>query len=89
MEQLKKQNKMIKQTLFTGWHFMRWLRLIVGIFIGIQAITMHLPMSGFIAAFFLFQAATNTGCCGTTSCSAPTIKVNPTKIEEIQYEEIK
>ncbi len=73
---------MIKETLFTGWHFMRWLRLGVGIFIGIQAIQMHHPISGFIAAFFLFQALTNTGCCGVNNCSVPAEKINRDKIEE-------
>ena len=32
---------MIKQTLFTGWNTMRWIRLALGIFIAIQAIQMH------------------------------------------------
>lgn len=89
MDQLKKQAKMIKETLFTGWHFMRWLRLGLGIFIGIQAIQMHHPISGFIAAFFIFQAVTNTGCCGSSNCSTPTTKANTDIIEEVEYEEVK
>ena len=70
---------MIKQTLFTGWHFMRWLRLGIGIFIAIQAIQMQDPLSGFIAAFFLFQAATNTGCCGAGGCAVPTANILKSK----------
>ena len=31
----------IKQTLFSGWHFMRWLRLIVGIIFIVQAVQVH------------------------------------------------
>jgi hypothetical protein len=80
---------MIKETLLTGWNFMRWLRLALGLFIGIDAIQMHQPISGFIAAFFIYQAVTNTGCCGVSNCAAPTTKGNPDKIEEIKYEEIK
>lgn len=77
---------MIIQTLLTGWHFMRWLRLGLGIFIAIQAIQNHDTLSGFIAAFFLFQAATNTGCCGSNGCAVPIKKTN---IEEIEFEEVK
>lgn len=80
---------MIKQTLFTGWHFMRWLRLGLGIFIAIQAIQLHDTLTGFIAAFFLFQAATNIGCCGTSGCAVPTTKNNTDKIEEVTFEEFK
>lgn len=84
---------MIQQTLFTGWHFMRWLRLGLGIFMAIQAFEMHDTFSGFIAAFFLFQAITNTGCCGSNVCVAPS--PSPTvathtqdTTDDIKYEEI-
>jgi hypothetical protein len=50
---------------------------------------MHQPISGFIAAFFIYQAVTNTGCCGVSNCAAPTVKNNSNTIEEIEYEEIK
>jgi hypothetical protein len=80
---------MIKQTLFTGWHFMRWLRLGLGIFIAIQAIQNHDLLSGFIAAFFLFQAVANVGCCGAGSCAVPVTKKNQDKIEKIEFEEVK
>ena len=80
---------MIKETLLTGWNFMRWLRLALGLFIGIDAIQMHQPISGFIAAFFIYQAVTNTGCCGVSNCATPTTKGYTDKIEEIKYEEIK
>ena len=80
---------MIKQTLFTGWNAMRWIRLALGIFIAIQAAQMHDTLSGIIAAFFLFQAITNTGCCGATGCAVPTSKSKSDKIEDIEYEELK
>jgi hypothetical protein len=80
---------MVKETLLTGWNFMRWLRLALGLFIGIDAIQMHQPISGLIAAFFIYQAVTNTGCCGVSNCAAPTVKNNSNTIEEIEYEEIK
>ena len=79
----------IKATLFSNWHFMRLLRLGLGVFIAIQAYKMHDSFSGVIAAFFLFQAITNTGCCGSGGCSVPTPKSNSDKIEDVEFEEVK
>jgi len=80
---------MIKHMLFTGWHFMRWFRLIAGIIIGYQAIQFHDPIPGLIAAFFIYQAITNKGCCGTNNCVVPYTKVKEENIEEVTYTEIK
>jgi hypothetical protein len=80
---------MIKQTLLTGWNFMRWLRLGLGVFIAIQAVQTHDLFSGGIAAFFLFQVATNTGCCGASSCAVPITKNNQDKTEDAIFEEVK
>jgi hypothetical protein len=79
----------IKQTLFTGWHLMRWLRLAFGIIFIVQAIQMHDMLVGAIAGFFLVTAITNTGCCGARSCAAPTRKGTDESTDEISYEEIK
>ena len=61
----------MKERLLANWNFMRWLRLLIGIYIGIEAIRTQEMMSGFFAAFFLFQAFTNTGCCGANGCAVP------------------
>ena len=79
----------IKQTLFTGWHFMRWLRLAFGILFIIQAINIHDSLMGIVGGFFLLTAVTNTGCCGAGGCAVPTRKDKEKNIEEISYEEIK
>lgn len=80
---------MIRQTLFTGWNFMRWFRLGFGVFFGVQAIQNSDSLSGFIAVFFLFQAITNTGCCGVNGCAVPITKNKSDEIEDIEFEEIK
>lgn len=80
---------MTKETLFSGWDFMRFLRLALGIYIAYQAVETTSIVSGIVAVFFLFQAITNTGCCGTNSCSVPIKKDNFDKNEEVEYEEIK
>ena len=79
----------IKQILFTGWHIIRWVRLGLGILIAVQAIQNHDPFSGFIAAFLLFQAATNTGCCGVNGCAVPVSKDLPEKPVDAEFEELK
>ena len=79
----------IKARLLYNWHFMRVLRLGLGVFIAIQAVKTHDAFSGLIAAFFLFQAVTNTGCCGSQGCSTSVPKNNSDSIEDIAYEEIK
>jgi hypothetical protein len=78
----------IKQTLLSGWSFMRWIRLVIGIFISYQGIHLHDTMSGLIGGLLLFQAITNTGCCGTQGCAVPQKKSN-TETKEIEFEEIK
>ena len=80
---------MIKETLFTGWHFMRWLRLGLGVVIAFQAIQSSDAFSGFIAAFFLFQAIANTGCCVGSNCTVPRTNKKVEEINEIQFSEVK
>jgi len=80
---------MLKQTLLTGWNFMRWLRLILGGFMAIQAIILRDTFSGVFAVFFLFQAFTNTGCCGVGGCAVPMSTRNTSKEEETSFEEVK
>ncbi len=78
----------IKETLFSNWNFMRWLRLALGIVAGVQAIAFHDTLLGFLSAFLLFQSLTNTGCCGSGGCAVPRSKVVE-KNQEIEFEEIK
>lgn len=80
---------MINQMLFTGWNFMRWLRLGLGSFIAVQAIQTSDPFAGFLAAFFLFQAVTNTGCCGAGGCAVPVSKADASKVKNVVFEEVK
>lgn len=80
---------MNKETLLTDWNLMRILRLGLGIYIAVQAIETQSALSGVVAVFFLFQAVTNTGCCGSNGCAVPTNKNNPNTNEEVEYEEIK
>lgn len=79
----------LKQTLFTNWHLMRWLRLLLGTVMASEALMRWDALSGMIAAFFLYQALTNTGCCGTDGCAMPASNADVHEIKEVSYEEIK
>ncbi len=61
----------IRQQLFTGWHFMRWLRLGMGILIIVQAVEIKNAFIGIIGAFFFLQSITGSGCCGANGCTLP------------------
>jgi hypothetical protein len=65
----------MKQVLFTNWHAMRWIRLVIGLFFIQQAIQFHEFLFGVMAAFFLFQAVFNTGC-GLNNCSVQNLEKN-------------
>lgn len=78
------------QKFFSSWHLMRWIRLIFGVLIGVQALVVKDGWMGLLGVFFLFQAFSNTRCCGTTSC-APSYKNQHKEhtTDDITYEEIK
>lgn len=77
------------QTLLTGWNFMRGLRLVLGVIFLIQAFQIHDYMVGTFALFFLFQAVTNTGCCGVNGCAVPTKKAKDDLVQDVDFEEVK
>jgi len=79
----------IKYTLFTNWHLVRILRLVFGLFMLVQAVIIRDALAGIISALFLYQAFTNTGCCGASGCVVPSVPIDKNqKIEEVEYEEI-
>jgi hypothetical protein len=77
------------QSLFTGWNFIRWLRLILGIAIASQAVETKDMFVGIIAVLLIYQAIANIGCCGVNNCTIPTTKNNNTQLQEPEYEELK
>lgn len=80
---------MIRETLLTDWNLMRILRLGLGIYVSVQAVETQSMISAIFAVFLLFQALSNTGCCGSNGCAVPIKKSNSSKTEEIEYEEVK
>lgn len=76
------------QRIFSGWNFMRFLRLGIGIYFAVQTVATLEMFSGFIAVFFLYQAISNTGCCGTSGCAVPNAKNNVDTPEEVELIEV-
>jgi len=88
-------NKSRYQTFLTGllsnWHFMRLLRMAIGLFLVWQMVQRPDIFTGLVAGVFMFQAITNTGCCGASGCSVPETgnKTASRLNKEIEYEDIK
>lgn len=64
----------LKHLVLSNWHFMRWIRLIIGIAIAIHAFQKQDIISAMLAAFLLLQSILNAGCCGTRECELPAAK---------------
>ncbi len=79
---------MFKLRILVGWNLVRWLRLLIGAYFAVQAIETLEIFSGIIAAFFLYQAITNTGCCGANACAVPIAKNNAKKPKEVELIEV-
>ena len=79
----------LKERLLTNWHLMRIMRLGIGIMMLVMGIQSRDWALGLFSSFFLFQAITNTGCCGSQACNAPVRRSAIKKEAEIEYEEVK
>ncbi len=79
----------IKQTLFYNWNLMRLIRLALGIILVVQAYQVHDIFPGLIGALLLFQALSNTGCCGVGNCIVPPVKRDIVHTDNTLFEEIK
>lgn len=65
----------MKAIIFSNWHAMRWIRLLIAVFLLQQAIQYQEVMLGFMALFFFIQAIFNMGC-GPNGCAIPNNKKN-------------
>ena len=80
---------MTKDTLLKGWNYMRWLSLGIGLLMTIQGIKMQESLSGILGILFLYQAITNTGCCGSNGCINNSTSSDHYKNKKIEYKEVK
>jgi len=40
-----------------------------------------------LSALFIFQALSNTGCCGASGCAVPTRKTKSEKVKDVEFVE--
>lgn len=80
---------MTTDSLFSGWHLMRWFRLIIGIMLAVQAVSLQDGFAAIVAVFFLVQAVTNTGCCGSEGCTPPAARRKVPEMKKELYHEVK
>ncbi len=52
----------IKQQIFSNWHPMRWILLVMSGILAYNYFVYGASVSGVLALFIGFQAVTNTGC---------------------------
>lgn len=68
---------------------MRWLRLGISLFLIWQLIQRPDLFTAIVAAIFLFQTITNTGCCGASGCAiAPKEKKDSLQSDKVEFEEV-
>lgn len=77
----------MKQTIFSNWNFMRFLRLGLGIAIITQAIIAKDWTMGMVGLLFTVMPVFNIGCCAAGGCTTP-INKNTVQKKDITYEEV-
>lgn len=77
----------MKQHLLQHWNFMRLIRLGLGIFIIVQAVTMKDWAMGILGIAFTAMPIFNIGCCGVGGCATP-VKKDTAITKDIIYEEV-
>jgi len=79
----------IQHTLLNNWHLMRLIRLGLGLFVGYNAWQESSGLVGLLAGVLIFQALSNTGCCGSGGCNLPAKPARQDQLEKIVYTEVK
>ena len=79
----------IKHLLLNNWHTLRILRFGIGIVITINAWQVANGWLAVAGVFLIFQALSNTGCCGSNGCDATSKTRTDLKEKEISFTEIK
>ncbi|PAU95108.1 hypothetical protein CK503_02595 [Aliifodinibius salipaludis] len=83
-------NKTMKQTLLNNWYPMRWVALVAGVSFAAMGAWHADLVSVILGGFFLFQAATNTGClCRNCSVPAQVTDEAGRNIDDVEFTEIK
>jgi len=77
----------MKHTLLSNWTLLRFLRLVMGLAILVQAVMAKDILFAFAGIIFTAMPLFDMGCCGSAGCAAPAPKNKETS-KEIIYEEV-
>ena len=77
------------QTVFTNWHPMRVIYLVISGMLLAQAWQSHDWPFAIVGGLFLYQSIFNTGCCGMSGAFRANNIANQKSLEETDYTEIK
>ena len=61
----------LKQRLFSNWHFMRIVRLVLSVALLVMAMQGKDVAMGGLGLFFLITTIAGLGCCSPQGCSIP------------------
>lgn len=61
----------LRQRLFSNWHLMRIVRLVLSVGLLVMAIQGKDAAMGSLGLFFLITTIAGVGCCGPNGCSIP------------------
>ncbi len=84
-----------KERLLNNWHLMRIVKLAIGLYLFAGAFYMKEWMFGIMGIFFLYQAVSDTTCCGAAGCNTRSnsrrqrVYNKPPDDTDVDYEEIK
>jgi len=81
---MKKYIEQYKLALTSGWNFMRIFRLGLGLLVLIQSLFIGDYLFSAFGVFFIFQALTNTGCCGSSGCPVDYSNDHETKVAALE-----
>jgi hypothetical protein len=76
------------QSIWNNWNFMRFVRLVLGIAIIVQAVIAKDWTMGILGTLFTSMPVFNIGCCGVGGCTTAAVKSNTESTKDITYEEV-
>jgi hypothetical protein len=79
----------MKQIVLRGWNWFRFLRLVIGVSIVVQAIVIKDSMLAVAGLLFTGMAVFNIDCCGATGCySTPQANKATEPPRDVVYDEV-
>lgn len=79
----------MKSRILSGWNFIRIVWLVIGIGIGIQAVTEGNYLMLIPSIYFVFSSIANIGCCASGGCATGVGNRNRSEpVTEIEFEEV-